>query len=81
MSHLNDDARAHAEIAIHRAGIKGVRLHGGPMDGWLVKPDADVLELDWYMTCPPTVTDKFDPGRYDLDPSGKYAIWRAWETQ
>lgn len=24
-----------------------VTLHGGPMDGWIVKPDAPALEPDW----------------------------------
>jgi hypothetical protein len=24
-----------------------VVLHGGPMDGWIVKPDAPALEADW----------------------------------
>lgn len=24
-----------------------VTLHGGPMDGWVVKPDAPALEADW----------------------------------
>ncbi len=41
----DDELRANAEIAIRREGIQGVRLHGGPMDGWLVKPDAEALPL------------------------------------
>jgi hypothetical protein len=40
MNSLNDEVRAQAEIAT-------ARLRGGPVDGWLVKPDADVLEVDW----------------------------------
>lgn len=71
----DDGVRANAEIAIRRKGIRGVRLHGGPMDGWLVKPDADVLAIDWHMTWPPSVADRFTPGRYELDASGKWATW------
>lgn len=77
---LNNEARAQAEIAIHKAGIRGVRLHGGPMDGWLIGPDAEALSVDWYMTWPPTVRELFAPGRYDLDPSAKWATWREWES-
>ena len=25
-----------------------ITLHGGPMDGWIVKPDAPVLRPEWY---------------------------------
>ena len=73
----DDELRANAEIAIRREGIQGVRLHGGPMDGWLVKPDAEALAIDWYMTWPPNVRTRFTPGQYELDPSGKWAIWKT----
>lgn len=32
-----------------------VRLIGGPMDGWLVTPDAPSLRRDWWFTLPPTI--------------------------
>jgi hypothetical protein len=32
-----------------------VRLRGGPMDGWLVTPDAPSLRRDWWYTLPPTI--------------------------
>lgn len=73
---FNDELRALAEVQIHRSGAKGVRLRGGPMDGWLVKQDADALEPDWYLTWPSTVAAKFDPGQYVLSSSGKWAAWK-----
>jgi hypothetical protein len=30
----------------------GIVLHGGPMDGWVVAPDAAALRADWYRTLP-----------------------------
>lgn len=45
------------------------------MDGWLVKPGADALAADWFMTWPATVRERFGPGLYDLHESGKWATW------
>lgn len=42
--------RAVAELEIAQAGAQGVRLRGGPMDGWMTLPDAPCLDVDWHMT-------------------------------
>lgn len=67
-----------------------VLLRGGPMDDWVVKPDAPCLRPDWYLTIPRptrrTVVDVIlrrpvrltSPGRaarYVLDPDGRTARW------
>jgi hypothetical protein len=41
-----------------------VALEGGPMDGYVVKPDAPALRPDWFRTWPPTVAARFAPGAY-----------------
>lgn len=35
------------------SGMHGVILAGGPMDGWVVAPDAPALRPDWHTTLPP----------------------------
>ena len=65
-----------------------VELHGGPMDGWLVTPDAPALKPDWYRTLPLPPRQTFwgwlrrkpaeqvtaRPGRYVVDGDGS-ATW------
>lgn len=41
-----------------------VVLAGGPMDGWVVKPDAPALRPDWHRTWPPTIAARHAPGHY-----------------
>jgi len=45
-----------------------VTLRGGPMDGWVVTPDAPALQADWYTTWPPKISAAWQPGRYVLGP-------------
>ena len=52
-----------------------VSLLGGPMDGWVVKPDAPALRPDWAASWPPSVARRSRPGRYELEPDGKRARW------
>jgi hypothetical protein len=52
-----------------RPGVKhpapdSVTLVGGPMDGWIVKPDAPALRPDWCTTWPDSVAAKNAPGLY-----------------
>lgn len=53
---------------------ESVTLLRGPMDGWVVKPDAPALRPDWYTTWPLSVAAKHKPGRYVLD--GTRARWQ-----
>ena len=55
-----------------------VTLKGGPMDGYVVTPDAPALDPEWYRTWPPGVArvgwlGKRRPGRYTR--SGSSAVW------
>jgi len=55
-----------------------VVLRGGPMDGWIVKPDAAALHADWHETWDVNVAPSlagWQPGRYVLGASGKTAWW------
>lgn len=76
-----DNLRANTEIQVHQAGEGGVRLNGGPMDGWLVKRDAPSLAPDWYRTWPPNVRAADEPGRYELAESGTWAQWTPLNRQ
>lgn len=51
-----------------------VTLSGGPMNGWVVKPDAPALQRDWCLTWPPTIAEKNKPGFYVADGPGR-ARW------
>lgn len=70
-------SKLHAgERLVARADLVGkVWLEGGPMDGWLVESDAPSLSPDWWRTWPPTIVERWQPGRYVLDPSGRSALW------
>jgi hypothetical protein len=75
-----DALRAATEFQIHRDGEQGVRLNGGPLDGWLVLSDAPSLAEDWYRTWPPGFVGKHEPGRYVIGASGTWAEWRTLEN-
>lgn len=77
---LRDNLRATAEIQIREDGEDGVRLQGGPMDGWLVLKHAPSLATDWYKTWPPGMADENEPGRYEVADSGTWAEWVPLET-
>jgi len=72
---FRENLRANAELKIREEGKDGVRLNGGPMDGWLVLTDAPSLAPDWYNTWPPGVAEEHDPGRYEISDSGTWADW------
>lgn len=67
---LNRHARRSLARTLERdpAAARGrpasVALAGGPMDGWVVKPDAPALRPNWHTTWPPTVAARFSPGVY-----------------
>lgn len=72
-SKLWNELRKMTEKEILDSGAPGVRLVGGIMDGWLVRPDADALRTDWYKTNPSGMST--GPGRYVLAASGTEAEW------
>lgn len=72
---LRENLRSTAEIQLREGGTDGVRLNGGPMDGWLVLNDAPSLATDWYKTWPPSLVKEHEPGRYQLADSGTWAEW------
>lgn len=51
-----------------------VALIGGPMDGWVVKPNAPVLQPTWCLSWPASVATKHAPGQYLPDGPGR-ARW------
>jgi hypothetical protein len=75
-----ENLRATTELQIRKDGEDGVRLNGGPMDGWLVLEDAPSLAADWYKTWPRAMAHKNEPGRYELADSGTWAEWVTLET-
>jgi hypothetical protein len=72
---FRENLRATAEFQICEDGEDGVRLNGGPMDGWLVLKDAPSLATDWYKTWPPAMAGENEPGRYEMADSGTWAEW------
>jgi hypothetical protein len=69
------ELRASAENRVRAEGGEGVRLAGGPMDGWFVKEDAAVLSQEWYETWPTSIQVQNQPGRYVLSDDGTSAKW------
>lgn len=76
---FRDELRAQAEIAVLASGKPAVRLHGGPLDGWLVKENAPALEPTWYKTWPPQRTASEKPGHYVISDAGTWADWELYE--
>jgi hypothetical protein len=72
---FRENLRAIVESQLQLAGEEGIRLNGGPMDGWLVKADAPSLAPDWHRTWPPTTAKEFGPGRYVLADRARHAVW------
>jgi hypothetical protein len=75
-----ENLQATTELQIREDGEDGIRLNGGPMDGWLVLKDAPSLAVDWYKTWPPGMAGKNEPGRYEMADSGTWAEWAPLET-
>ncbi len=72
---FRENLRAATELQIREDGKEGIRLNGGPMHGWLVLKDAPSLAADWCRTWPPDITEKHEPGRYEVSDSGTWAEW------
>ena len=73
--------RRTTEEYVGRSGKPGVRLHGGPQDGWLVLPDAPNLRPDWYRTWPESIAAVFRPGRYVVGTDGVDAVWVSLDDE
>lgn len=75
-----EELKRNTENAVRESSTPGVRLQGGPMDGWLVTADAPSLQPDWYTTWPDSVARENRPGHYELaKPMGVEsgeAVWR-----
>lgn len=72
-------AKALKNAATGKPGIshpvpESVTLAGGPMDGWIVKPDAPALQPDWCLSWPASVAAKNAPGLYVRSGPGR-ARW------
>jgi len=78
--HFHENLRATTELQIREDGEHGIRLNGGPLDGWLVLKDAPGLAADWYKTWPPDIAEKNEPGRYEVADSGTWAEWAPLGT-
>jgi hypothetical protein len=72
---FHENLRTTTELQIREDGEDGVRLNGGPLDGWLVLKDAPSLAAHWYKTWPPGIADKNEPGSYEVADSGSWAEW------
>lgn len=72
---FRENLRATTEVQIRADGADGIRLHGGPMDGWLVLKDAPSLKADWYRTWPPGMAKEHEPGHYKVSDGGTWAEW------
>jgi len=70
-----ENLRATTELQIREDGEDGVRLNGGPMDGWLVLKNAPSLAADWHKTWPSAMAEEHEPGRYAVSESGTWAEW------
>jgi hypothetical protein len=59
--------RINAEEALKATGGPGVRLRGGPCDGWYVDDAAPMLlQPDWYEKMPEAEKWRSGPGFYQL---------------
>lgn len=90
MATMNRAARRSLTRTVARA-IKGkpglthpvpdsVVLDGGPMAGWIVRPEAPALRPDWHTTWSVNVAPVlagWQPGRYVLGADGKRAAWQG----
>jgi hypothetical protein len=78
-----EELKRNTERAVRETGTPGVRLRGGPMDGWLVSEDAPSLESDWFTTWPESVASKNEPGCYQvvtpMDVESGEAIWQEFD--
>ena len=81
------DRRSMKRLVAHairgKPGLKhpvpdSIVLAGGPMDGWVVAPEAPALHPDWHTTWNVDVAPSlagWRPGRYQLADDGSRAAW------
>jgi hypothetical protein len=72
--------RIHTEAAVKASSGPGVRLRGGPCDGWLVTDDAPMLlQEGWYDLMPESEKWRSKPGHYEtadeMDADARVAEW------
>lgn len=72
--------RINTEKALKEKGGPGVRLRGGPCDGWYVADDAPMLlRADWYDLVPDGEKWRARPGHYalvdEMDHDARIAEW------
>jgi hypothetical protein len=77
--------RINLEQAVKDSGDPGVRLRGGPCDGWLVYDHAPMLlQEDWYENVPEDEEAGVEPGHYSLvdemDEDARIAQWAERST-
>ena len=72
-----DEVKKKEAEALQRRGGVGIRLRGGPLDGWHVTEDAAVLQPDWSRTWPPLAAETSEPGRYEIARHQAEAEWRT----
>ena len=78
---LWEQLRINAETALKASGEPGVRLRGGPADGWYVADDAPMLlQRDWYQGIPEAEKRRSKPGHYvlvdEMERDARVAEWR-----
>jgi hypothetical protein len=74
-----EELRKNTERAVQEEGEEGIRLRGGPMDGWLVREDAPAFRPDWYQSLPGWSQEELKPGHYERR-SDTEAEWVEDET-
>jgi hypothetical protein len=75
-----DQLRINTEKAAKATGGAGVRLRGGPCDGWVVTDDAPMLlQRDWHQGIPEAEKRKSKSGHYalidEMDDDARVAQW------
>lgn len=75
-----EQLRIHSEASLKATGEPGVRLRGGPCDGWYVADDAPMLlQRDWFAGIPEAEKRRSKLGHYELvapmDRDARVARW------
>jgi hypothetical protein len=75
-----EQLRIETEKALKATGEPGVRLRGGPCDGWYVADDAPMLlQRDWLAGVPEAEKRRWKPGHYvlvaEMDQDARVAKW------
>ena len=67
--------------AARASGPLSIHLLGGPMAGWLVKPQAPVLLPDWWESWPESIAERWWPGFYELLEEQHQARWVEYQRE